>query len=194
MKRILLGFGGILLGTSMALAQTQAPERWFHVRVTSSDVNGEIVRVNVPMSVAEAVLPAVHTKELHEGKVRIRGHHSEDLDLRAILDAVSKSPDNEFVTVQSKEENVRVAKAGEYILVKVTDHKGGKDKGGPEQVDIKVPMTVVKALLTDVDEKDELNVLAALQALKAHGDLELVTVHDADETVRIWVDSKNVAE
>lgn len=192
MKRILLGFTGILLGTTMALAQ--APERWFHVRVVSSDAKGETVRVNVPMSVAEAVLPAVHTNDLHEGKVRIHGHHSEDVDLRAILDAVSKSPDNEFVTVQSKEENVRVAKAGDYILVKVTDHKGGKGKESPEQVDIKVPMSVVKALLTDVDEKDELNVLAALQALKASGDLELVTVHDADETVRIWVDSKNLAD
>ncbi len=192
MKRILLGLGGIILGTTMALAQ--APERWFHVRVVSTDAKGEIVRVNVPMSVAEAVLPAVHTKELHEGKVRIHGHHSEDIDLRAILDAVSKSPDNEFVTVESKEENVRVAKAGEYLLVKVTDHKGGKGKELPEQVDIKVPMSVVKALLTDVDEKDELNVLAALQALKAHGDLDLVTVHDGDETVRIWVDSKNVAD
>jgi hypothetical protein len=191
MKRILLGFTGILLGTTMALAQ--APERWFHVRVVSSDAKGEIVRVNVPMSVAEAVLPAVHTNDLHEGKVRIHGHHSEDVDVRAVLEAVSKSPDNEFVTVESKEENVRVAKAGEYLLIKVTDHKG-KNNEKPEQVDIKVPMSVVKALLTDVNDNDELNVLAALRVLKNYGDLELVTVHDKDETVRIWVDSRNTAD
>lgn len=192
MKRILLATVGVFLGATMALAQAQ--ERWFHVRVDSNNEKGEIVRVNLPMSVAEAVLPAVHTRQLHEGKIKIHGHHTEDVDLRAILDAVSKSPDNEFVTVQSKEENVRVAKAGEYILVKVTGHKGDKDNGKPEQVDVKVPMSVVKALLTDVDEKDELNVLAALQALKAHGDLDLVTVKDGEETVRVWVDSKNVAE
>jgi hypothetical protein len=190
MKRALLGLTGLLVGTTMALAQ--APERWLHVRVVSTDAKGETVRVNVPMSVAEAVLPAVHTRELYDGKVRVHGH-AEDVDLRAILEAVSKSPDNEFVTVESKDEHVRVAKSGEYILVKVTDHKG-KHAESPEQVDIKVPMSVVKALLTDVNEKDELNVLAALQALKTYGDLDLVTVHDKDQTVRIWVDSRNTAD
>ena len=70
----------------MALAQAQ--ERWFHVRVDSNNAKGEIVRVNLPMSVAEAVLPAVHTRQLHEGKIKIHGHHTEDVDLRAILDAV----------------------------------------------------------------------------------------------------------
>ena len=194
MKRILLATVGVVLGATMALAQAQAPERWFHVRVDSNDAKGEIVRVNLPMSVAEAVLPAVHTRELHEGKIKIKGHHADDVDLRAILEAVSNSPDNEFVTVQSKEQNVRVAKSGQYILVKVLDNKHLKDKGKSEQVDVKVPMAVVKALLTDVDEKDELNILAALKALKSFGDLDLVTVKDGEQTVRVWVDSKNVAD
>jgi hypothetical protein len=204
MKRFLLATVGVLLGASMALAQAQAPERWFHVRVDSNDAKGEIVRVNLPMSVAEAVLPAVHAHGLNEGKVTIHGHHADDVDLRAILEAVSKSPDNEFVTVQSKEENVRVAKSGEYILIKVVGSKWHKAKNkdnddenvkpSPEEVNVKVPMTVVKALLTDVDESNELNVLAALKALKTFGDLDLVTVKDGDQTVRVWVDSKNVAD
>jgi hypothetical protein len=192
MKRILLATVGVLLGATMAMAQAQ--ERWFHVRVDSSEAKGEIVRVNLPMSVAEAVLPAVHARGLNEGKIKIKGHHAEDVDLRAILEAVSKSPDNEFVTVQSKEQNVRVAKSGEYLLIKVLDNKHLKDKGKSEQVDVKVPMSVVKALLTDVNEKDELNVLAALKALKSFGDLDLVTVKDGEETVRVWIDSKNVSD
>ena len=38
------------------------------------------------------------------------------------------------------------------------------------------------------------DILAALKALSAHGDTELVTVKDSENTVRIWVDSKNVAD
>ncbi len=190
MKKTLWVLAGILVGATMALAQSA--ESWVHVRVVSADEKGETVKVNVPMSLAVAVLPAIHSDDLHDGKVHVRGHHSEDIDLRAVLEAVSKSPDNEYVTVESKEENVRVAKSGEYILIKVTDHKGNKEKA--EQVDVKVPMSVVKALLTDVNDKDELNVLAALEALKAHGPLDLVTVHDGNESVRIWVDSKSTAD
>lgn len=190
MKRALLGMAGILLGATMALAQ--APERWFHIRVISSDAKGETVRVNIPMSVAEQVLPAIHAKDLNDGKVRIHGKMN-DVDVRALLDAVAKSPDNEFVTVQSKDENVRVAKSGEYLLVKVRDQEG-KNNEKPEQVDVKVPISVVKALLSDSESPDELNVLAALQALKAYGDTELVTVTDKDQTVRIWVDSRNTTD
>jgi hypothetical protein len=82
---------------------------------------------------------------------------------------------------------VRVAKAGGYLLVKVQEGKGKSEK-----VDIKIPFSVVEALLSG--EQDELDVLAAVRALSAHGDTELVTVTDKSETVRIWVDSKNSLE
>jgi len=42
--------------------------------------------------------------------------------------------------------------------------------------------------------KDELDLVAALRALSAHGDMELVTVKDAENDVRIWIDSKNATE
>jgi hypothetical protein len=116
-----------------------------------------------------------------------------DVDLRALLDAVAKSPDNEFVTIQSNQQNVRVAKAGEYLLVKVRDDRAKNEKS-PEQVDVKVPISVVKALLSDTDTKDEINVLAGLEALKSFGDLDLVTVTDKDQSVHIWVDSRNTAD
>jgi hypothetical protein len=185
MKKTIPGIIALFLGATMAFAQTS--ERWLHVRVVSTGDKGETVRVNVPMSVAEQVLPAIHTNDLNNGIVKIKGDLDE-VDLRAILDAVSKSPDNEFVTVQNVDEDVRVAKSGPYLLVKVTDRK----KGSPEQVDVKVPISVVNALISG--QKDELNVLAGLRALKAVGDLDLVTVKDKDQTVRIWVDARSTAD
>jgi hypothetical protein len=109
------------------------------------------------------------------------------------------------VTVQSHENNVRVAKIGGYLYVHVTDKgegnkaasKDGKagQKGAlphESKVEIKVPMKVVDALLSA--GKDELDIVAALKALSAHGDTELVTVKDDENTVRVWVDSKNVSD
>ena len=52
-------------------------------------------------------------------------------------------------------------------------------------------MKVVDALLSA--GKDQLDVVAALRALSANGDMELVSVKDDDNTVRVWIDSKNVS-
>ena len=56
----------------------------------------------------------------------------------------------------------------------------------------KVPMKVVDALFSA--GKDELDVVAALRALSANGDTELVNVKDSENTVHIWIDSKNLAD
>jgi len=53
-------------------------------------------------------------------------------------------------------------------------------------------MKVVEALFSA--GKDELDVLAALRALSAHGDTELVSVKDEENTVRVWLDSKNSSD
>lgn len=192
------------LGQETATQPVSKSEQWIHVRVESKEDHGETVRVNVPMEMAVKVLPAIHQDRLHDGKVRIEGHHMDDVDCQAILDAVRTSRDGEYVTVQSNENNVRVAKKGGYLYIYVTDKEGGKKAardgkagaksayGRESKVEVKVPMKVVDALFSA--GKDELDVLAALRALSAHGDTELVTVKDEQNTVRIWVDSKNIAD
>ena len=191
--------------TTTTTASSSKGEQWIHVRVESKEDRGETVRVNVPVEMAAKVLPAINKDNLHDGKVRIDSAHTNDVDLRAILDAVRTSRDGEYVTVQGYDNNVRVAKSAGYLYVHVTDKSEGKRattkdgkteakaaSGRESRVEIKVPMKVVDALFSA--GKDELDLVAALKALSAHGDTELVTVKDAENTVRIWVDSKNVAE
>jgi|SRR5215470_4634954 len=180
-------------------------EQWIHVRVESKEDRGETVRVNVPVEMAEKVLPAIHQENLHDGKVRFGAGHSKDIDLRAILDAVRSARDGEYVTVQSHDSNVRVAKNAGYLYVHVTDKddqkkdsaKDAKSAKRPAEshetkVAVKVPIKVVDALLSA--GQDELDILAALKALSAHGDSELVTVKDDENAVRVWIDSKNVSD
>jgi len=99
---------------------------------------------------------------------------------------------------------VRIAKSAGYLYIHVTENnhhaRAANDGKGNEtharsavsKVDVKVPMKVVDALLSA--GKDELDIVAALHALSLHGDTELVSVKDDDNTVRIWIDSKNVSD
>jgi hypothetical protein len=186
-------------------ASASKADQWIHVRVENKDNKEEKVRVNVPVEMAIKVLPAINKEQLHNGKVRIDDAHLNDVDLAALLDAVRTSKDGEYVTVQSHENDVRVAKNNGYLYINVTDkspkHKEvAKDKDGKEvaklsaesKVEIKVPMKVVDALFSA--GKNELDLVAALRALSASGDTELVRVKDADSTVHIWIDSKNIAD
>ena len=109
--------------------------------------------------------------------------------------------------VQGSDNDVRVAKQGGYLLVHVLDHgyrgkhamkeehegkAANTDSKEKNEVEIKVPMKVIDALFSA--GKDELDLVAALHALSAAGDTELVSVKDRDNTVRVWLDSKNVTE
>lgn len=195
----------VLLSPIAVLAQTvtvtptssSTSERWLHVRVISSDSKGETVRVNVPLEMAEKVLPAINKDRLHNGKVKFDDHQMDGVDLKALLDAVRTSKDGEYVTVQGNDSDVRVAKQNGYMFVHVTDknqyHSGKNGKSSDRsQVEVKIPMKVVDALFSA--GKDELDVLAALRALSAHGDTELVSVKSDDNTVRVWLDSKNLSD
>jgi hypothetical protein len=166
-------------------------QRWLHVRVVNTDAKGETVRVNVPLDLAEAVLPTINKDHLHNGKVTVDQAHLNDVDVRALMNAVRSAKDGEYVTVQSADNDVRVAKQGGHLIVHVNDKTkhSEKDKGKGSQVEIKIPMHVIDALLSA--GKDELDVVAALHALATGGDTELVSVKDDDSTVRIWLDTKN---
>src|SRR5271163_583358 len=210
---------GLLLTPLAGRAQAAAHgDRWLHVRVVSSDAKGETVCVNVPLELAEKILPTINKNQLHGGKVTIDRFDANGVDFRALLDAVRSSKDGEFVTVNGKDgEDVRVAKQGGFLVVHVTDNSGhlahhhhlNKDgnKDGDEKksddsaaskasatpsvshVEVRIPLSVVDALLSA--GKDQLDLVAGLKALSAQGDTELVSLKDEENSVRVWVDSKN---
>ena len=204
-RTALVSAAALMLSPLGVLAQSAAPaspsqstpsaskDRWLHVRVISSDSKGETVRVNVPLELAEQVLPAIHKERIHDGKIRIENGHMDDVDLRALVNAIRNTKDGEFVTVQSNDCDVRVAKLDNHLIGHVVDKEAhDKGDGKKSQVEIKVPMKVVDALFSA--GKDELDLVAALHALSAQGDMELVSVKDHENTVRVWLDSKNVTD
>jgi hypothetical protein len=180
----------ILAAGMMALvgpAMAAPAEKYLHVNVQDPTNDGS-VNVNVPLSMAEKILPAINNHDLHEGRVSIHSAEMNGVDVRALLDAVRTAPDNEFVTVKDKDSDVRVAKANGNIIVHVIDKKNKQ-----QTVDVTVPLKVVDALFSTA-KNDELDVAAALRALSDAGDVLLVTVQGSTEKVRVWVDSRNTQD
>ncbi|HMI50083.1 MAG TPA: hypothetical protein VK525_01130 [Candidatus Saccharimonadales bacterium] len=201
-KALLLSSSVLVLVAPTVLAQTApsapAGDRWLHVRVIDSSAKGETVRVNVPLDLAEKVLPTINKSRLHNGKIKIEDAKMNDVDLHSMVDAIRSAKDGEYVTVQGTDQDVRVAKSGGHLIVHVSDKSGKKtdktdktDKRSSE-VEVKIPMKVIDALFSA--GKDELDLVAALHALSAQGDTELVSVKDSENTVRVWLDSKNVSD
>jgi hypothetical protein len=151
-------------------------DRWLHVRVTNPSRN------------EEKVLPTINKNRLHSGRVKFDDIDCHGVDLRALVDAVRTSKDGEFVTVQNRDSDVRVAKRNGTLFVHVFE----KNKPRRSEVEVKVPMKVVDALFSG--DKDELDLVAGLRALSAQGDTELVSVKDDENTVRVWLDSKNITD
>jgi hypothetical protein len=189
----------VVLAWISTVGLAAAADRWVHVKVIETGEDGERVRINIPLSLAEKVLPAIKADKLRDGKIRIDEHTMDKVDLHALLEAVRDAQDNEYVRVESSHEDIRVAKSGGFLLIRVQDshpterktpRAGGQKRGST--VNVKVPLPVVNALLSG--EKDQLDVLAAIHALGDYQNLDLVTVTDESSTVRVWVDSQNVAD
>jgi hypothetical protein len=176
---------GLILSLLLLTGAASAGDRWLHVRVDEGGRHGERVRVQLPLNMIKAILPLIETDELRHGRVYV-GH--EDLDvaeIRAILSAVQEAPDGEYVSIDGDDESVLVAKRGDYLYVRA-EERDRWDEG--EVVRVRVPMVVVEALLTG--DPDELDLVAAINALDDLGSTELVRVDDGESRVKIWIDDQ----
>ena len=178
-----------LVVLSAAALMAASPERWIHVRVESaSGVSGN-VSFNVPIEMASAVLPSIPADREHHGKFSLQASVN-GADLRALLDATRNSPDNVFVTIKRHDKEVSVAKSGRFLLIKIVEKPSAEHHTG-KTIAIKVPISVVRAMLSD--NSDEVDVDAGIHALAREGEVD-VTVNSEKETVRVWTDTRTTAD
>jgi hypothetical protein len=187
-----LAFG---LGTD---ARAGSDDHWIHISVDGTDEKPERVRVNLPLTLITALEPllAQHCGD-PESIFSINGRDMDREDLLAILKSVKSAKDGEFITVDDDTDHVRISKEKGVLYVRVREKAGKGEKGdegesGGERVDLQVPIVVVEALVSGTG--DELDLGAALKALVASGQRELVSVDDDGERVRIWIDDKNTSD
>lgn len=177
-KRVHLALAALLL----AAIPAQASDLWFHVKVQESAGDHANVTVNLPLNLVEKFMAAIPEEHFRDGNIVIDDAEFDAARLRELWREVQNTPDMTFVTVNTDNETVRVAKDGGYLVARTTE----RSAHGAE-VNARIPLAVVEALLSG--EGNTLNLQAALAALAAHGEGELVTVNERDNTVRVWIDS-----
>ena len=172
---------GLIAGCGLVQAQTASggAAAWVHVLVEET-AQPSRVSVNLPLAVVEAVLEAAPQTLCSHGRVRIglAKHHLELADLRRIWQELKNAGDTELVSVEAKDEQVKVARKGELVQIRVNEPGG-------EGVKIDLPVSLVDAALAG--DGDELDVRALLRELQKHRG-EIVRVNEKDGSVRIWID------
>ncbi len=175
---------GALLIAAASFALTASPafaeDLWLHVAVDEGP-EGARVRVNLPLSMAETAIGMIPEDEMRNGRIRIDESDLTIAELRKLWNELESSPDATFVEVEEADERVQVSKSAGYLLVTV--HGTGEEA---QEVEARIPAAVVDALLSG--EGEELDLIAAVRALAAHGAGELVTVTDDATQVRVWID------
>ncbi len=179
--RFIIAAAAILLLTAVGVS---AQERWFHVHVTEGGENAATVTVNLPLTLIETALKLVPTQVGKEMHVEFSEAGIDLDDLRDFWREMRDTDDATFVTVESNDATVRVAKEGDFLVAKTIER--GEDGA---QVDVRFPFAVIEALFSE--DGDELDLAAAIRALAEYTDGDIVTVKDGDTSVRVWVDDQN---
>jgi len=182
MKRLLLSATFVLLCAGVASAATKM---WVHVHVEDS-VKEEKVKINLPLSVIEAMLPMIEEEQIRKGSLHINDHDFRVEDLRKVWNEIRDEGDMDFVTVEGRDGNVKVRIEGNFLLVQP------EEKSKDSKVDIRLPLQVVDAMLSG--SGNELNLTAGIKALRDSGVHDIITVNDNHSSVRVWIDDKNLGK
>ncbi len=174
----------LLLPAVRPLAAQQRP--WIHVHVQEQGDKATKVQVNLPLALVEAaagVMPRDMGDHIRGGKIQLKNADISVADLRRVWQELRAAGNAEFVTVEEKDQRVRIARDGGQILIHVDDLSGKRSK-----VRVTVPLEVVDALLEG--EGSQLNLEAAIKRLQTKRG-ELIQVEDGDTHVRIWIDERS---
>lgn len=176
-KSAMLAFTAALLA-----GQALAAGQWIHVRVENQG-EGESVKVNLPLALAESVLPLLEEhdvqRQIERSGIRV-GHRRWSVgELREAWEKAKAEGDFEFLVVESRDENIHMSLEGNNLII-----RGSED--GQKEFEAMVPAKVVDALLSGSGE--ELDFRAAVRALGDLGSRQFVLLEHEGSTVRIWID------
>lgn len=183
-----------VLTTALVLGQPVsaiAESSWIHIEVRENGTETTRVNVNLPLSVIKLAAKLTPEKLISDGRIHIDGI-SNDVDIetiRQMWQEIREAGDNEFVTVQNDDADVRVRIEAGQLLIDVDEHddESAEKNDGNSKVRIQVPLNVVDALFSGTE--GTLDLASAIDQLDSqHGDI--VRVEDDENTVRIWVDER----
>ncbi len=171
---MVVGFGATV-GTQAA---QQGPESWIHIEIDRE--GDDHVNLNLPLAAIEAALALAPESIVRDGQLQLGQQQVPVAVIRGMWQELRSVGDAEFATIQHEGNDVRIAREGETILVRVSN----EDDDG-EDVRVEIPVPVVDALLSG--DGDMLNIRAAIQELSTMRG-EMVRVIAANNNIRVWID------
>lgn len=178
-KLFLTVFAILLAGVASA-----ASNQWVHVHIENPS-NQEKVKMNIPIALVETMMPLIEEKGVERGVIRLHEKDMSVKELRSMWKQIRAQGDNEFLSVENRDGSFHVFTKGGFLLVQPDNHSR-------KNIDIRIPLAVVDAMLSG--EGEELNLTAAIHALKDSGVRDIITVKDDDKTVHVWIDESNQAK
>ena len=202
---------GAAIGLHAEQAQ-QGPQPWIHLDMTGGRAN---MNLNLPLAAIEAALALAPEAIVDsDGQLQLGGQRQIPVvALRAAWSQLRAAGDVEIANIQDGRQSIRVAREGDTLVVDVTgtddedaehegdadededdaEHRDGdhddaehdRDRGALGEVQIRVPVSVVDALLSGVGET--LDVRGAIQELSALRG-EMVQIIQPDARIRVWID------
>ena len=152
---------------------------WMRVEVNDQGGEHTKVKINLPLSLIEVVVDSIDRGDF---MAEIEQEHP-SLDIPKLWREIRKMEGEEFVTIQSDKENVRVWKDSEFFRINV------RQEGQTEpNVEVKLPLAVMDYLF-ETDGK-ELSFENLVEKLRGHLPLTVVQVKHEDEHVKIWLEEE----
>lgn len=180
MKRIVMAASLTLGLLSVGPALAAAGVSWLHIHVNDNGPDPENVRVNVPVSVLDAVLPEVEKHTKHESKFDVGNCEMTVAEYRSAIRTLSSSPRHE-VTLEKPDGTIVMRRSGPDMHLVQSPKKANRSR-----TNVRLPWHVATALAKGTGES--LDVAGAMRALAQAGEGE-ITVDDEDGArVRIWID------
>lgn len=163
-----------------AAALEREPQPWIHLTVEEAPPGDSTVRVNLPLSLVEAVLALV--PEGGGGEVRVAFDDS-DVSLAELEAAWRRMGrrSGRLLTVEEPGLSTVVSRRGGDLVIVSHDRRRGD-----ERVEVRVSAPIVDALFAG--DGETLDLAGAVRAMAAAGAGEVTAASDDGDRVRLWVD------
>lgn len=165
--------------TGWQAAVAEEPTIWLNVEINGSEAAGPKVKINMPISLIEVVINSIDTTEVMQHLKTEKG-----IDLTNLWRNLRDADVDEFVSIDSGDEQVKIFKEGQNLRVTV------KEAGFDEpNVQIRIPFTVMDFLVEGAT-RNEFRLSQLVEQLRGNLPLVLVEATHEDENVKIWIEER----
>jgi hypothetical protein len=152
---------------------------WLHVEVKDQGGDHTKVKINVPLSLIEVVVDSIDRREFMS---RLE-EKAPSLDIPRLWREIRKAELDEFVTVESDKEQVKVWKDRDAFRISV------REEGETEpNMEVRIPLEVMDFVFDSKGKTFSFQEL--VESLRGHLPLNLVQGRHGDESVRIWLEEE----